>query len=90
MQVVEVKQVDLWDGGDRTNFGFYLNKGVSDSEIKAAYMHCVISPRTLAVFDNLKEVADNSQAKLRRAAWNKLSPMERLALGLLEPPACVG
>lgn len=91
MQVLDVKEVGKWDGGDRHNFAFYVKKEVSDEAIKEAHgVHCSITPRTIVIFDDLQEVADNSRAKLRRRAWEKLSPQERLAIGFEEPPECAG
>ncbi|MCY1208392.1 hypothetical protein D9M72_200170 [compost metagenome] len=85
MKTLEAHKVDLWDGGERHNFGFYLSKDVTVEEIKANDPHCYVSSVTLTVFDSLQEVADNTVEKLRYSAWLKLSPQERQALGLTEP-----
>lgn len=85
MQTIECKRVDLWDGGDRHNFGFYISKDVPPDAIKAANPHCYITEQTLTVFDSLEEVAENSVNKLRQRAWAKLDPLERKALGLSDP-----
>jgi len=65
MKTIEARKVDIWDGGERHNFGFYISKAVSVEELKAHDLHCYVSDVTLTVFDSLQEVADNSAAKLR-------------------------
>ncbi|MPQ56260.1 hypothetical protein [Duganella sp. FT27W] len=85
MKVIQCKVVEEWDGGDRHNFAFRISLDVSDEEIKSRDRHCLIRPETLIVFDSLEEKDANSRANLRRSAWAKLSPQERLALGLSEP-----
>ncbi|MFK3740926.1 hypothetical protein [Massilia sp. TN1-12] len=85
MQTIECKRVDLWDGGDRHNFGFRIAADVPDSVIKKNDPHCLITKEVITVFGSLEEVAENSVQKLRKSAWAKLSPQERQALNLQEP-----
>lgn len=85
MRQIECNAVDLWDGGDRQNFAFYIHDDVSNEAIKAAHPHCHIRAVTLTVFDSLEEVAENDVKKLRQSAWDKLTPLERQALGLKAP-----
>lgn len=84
MNSFEVKRVDLWDGGDRHNFGFYINAQVSDTHISEVHQHCMISKQTLTIFDDLHEVEENSYKNIRKRAIAKLTPMEREVLGLKE------
>lgn len=86
MQTIECKRVDLWDGGERQNFGFYIDKDVPDDEIKRAHQHCHIAPVVITVFASLQEVKENSVRELRKSAWRKLSPQERVALNMIEEP----
>lgn len=86
MKTLECKRVDLWDGGDRHNFGFYVSREVSNEDIVKAYPHCNVSPQVLTVFDSLAEVEANSVRELRKSAWYKLSPQERVVLNMMEEP----
>jgi hypothetical protein len=85
MKTIECKRVDLWDGGERHNFGYRVNIGVPDGLIELRDPHCNITKEVITVFDSLAEVDDNSVAKLRKSAWNKLTPQERQALNMKEP-----
>lgn len=82
MKSIESKRIDLWDGGERHTFGFYISASVSDDAIKQAHQHCMITPCIVTVFESLQEVKENSVKELRKTAWRKLSPLERAALGL--------
>lgn len=86
MLISEVKQVDLWDGGDRHNFGFFIRAEVADKDIQDRHPHCSIMRKTLCVFETLDEVEANSVKELRRKVWAKLSPLERAAIGMKEEP----
>lgn len=83
---ITCKRVDLWDGGERHNFGFYIEEGVPEGDIKNTYPHCTIRTEVITIFETLDEVKENSIAKLRRSAWLKLSPQERKALNMIEEP----
>ncbi len=85
MLSMEVKRVNLWDGGDRHNFGFFISADVPDKEIELANPHCFIQKQVLTVFESLREVTENDQKNIRWRAWEKLPPMEREALGMKEP-----
>jgi hypothetical protein len=85
VKVIECKQVDEWDGGDRQNFGFYISADVPNEDIEKARPHCYIQKKTIVVFDSLQELADHGVYKLRRAAWAKLTPLERQAIGMQDP-----
>lgn len=86
MNVQEAKRVDLWDGGDRHNFGFFIDKSVSNEAITAAHPHCMITTTVVVVYANLQEVKENDKLKLKRRAYDKLTPQEREALGMKERP----
>lgn len=82
MQVMEVKRIDAWDGGDRHDFKAYVSNTIPDAEIQKRYRSCQIIPEILTVFDTLDEIEENSVANLRKSAYAKLTPMERKAIGL--------
>ena len=85
MKVIECKQVDEWDGGDRHHFGFYVSTDVPNEDIEKARPHCYIAKKTLVVFDSLQEVADHDVHKVRKQVWAKLTPLERQAIGMQDP-----
>lgn len=83
MQTISVFQVDLWDGGDRHNFGFYIDSSkITEQELKKKDPHCLVIRKTITVFDSLEEKEANSVANLRKSAFAKLTPQERDAIGL--------
>lgn len=85
MKSIDCWAVDIWDGGDRQVFGFYLARKEDADEWKLTKgKHDHIRPVTLTVFDSLEELEQNSHAKLKKAALAKLTPQERVALGF--PP----
>lgn len=86
MREFEVKRVDLWDGGERHNFGFYIDATVPDNAIEKANRYCLIHHQVLVIFDTLDERKENSNRDLKRRAWAKLTPLEREALGILKEP----
>lgn len=86
MQQIECKEVSLWDGGDRHNFGFYISKNVPNADIEKTNPHCSIRTVLLKVFDTLAEQQSFKTMALRKQAWAKLTPAEREALGMLEEP----
>lgn len=86
MKQFEVKEVRVWDGGDRHNFGFYVDPSVPNAAIEKFTPHCSISHKVLTIFDTLEERAKASNLELRKSAWRKLSLSEREALGMVEEP----
>lgn len=86
MKEIEVKRVDLWDGGDRHSFGFYIDTKVSRHDITKAHPYCLIADTVLVVYSDLQEYEANKQLALKRRAYDKLSPLERQALGIEARP----
>lgn len=86
MMAIECRQVSLWDGGERHNFGFYITKDTADEEIRRTYPRCLITTKVITVFDTLQEVKANNNLELRKSAWRKLTPIERAALNMIEEP----
>lgn len=85
MKQIERKAVYLWDGEDRHHFGFYIAADVPDDMIKNVHEHCSITNVVLTVFETLAEVDENNAKKLRQSAWDKLTHLERAAIGLTKP-----
>lgn len=86
MLELEVYVVEIWDGGDRHNFGFRLSKKEDADAWVAKHPHDFVRKETLIIFDSLEEQADNETIKLRQRIWDKLSPIERKAIGMLDRP----
>jgi hypothetical protein len=85
MKEIIVYQVDLWDGGDRHNFGFYLSSKTEADKYKAVDKHCYVhQAKVITIFDTLEEKDAHSIKSLKEQALKKLSPAERQALGF--PP----
>lgn len=81
MKVITVWQVDLWDGGERQNFGFYLSSKEEADKYKKNNVHCNIHPKELVIFDTIEEREEYSNGIAKKRALEKLSPKERVALG---------
>lgn len=86
MKVMEVLRVSDWDGGDRHNFSFFLDGSNSPEDVLAKRQHCEVRKETLIVYDSLQDAVDHSTLKLAQAAWDRLRPEERKALGLTDRP----
>jgi len=86
MKEIECWQVDLWDGGDRTNFGFFVDLGVDKKVIEAKYQGCHVFKKTIIIYDTLIEREENTPRAIRRRIWDKLNVQERAELGMKEKP----
>lgn len=82
MKEIICKQVDLWDGCDRMNFGFYIDESARDEDLKKAFPHCFISRKVFFIYDDLVDREEHSIVLLREQALAKLSETEKKALGL--------
>lgn len=81
MQVLEVLDVETWDGGERHAHAYYLDATKCKKEdVKDA--HSRVTKRVLVVFDSISDMMDNSVVKVRARALAKLDPFERQALGI--------
>ncbi len=85
MQKLEVYDVQAWDGGSYHRHSFYLSNQEQADLYKEKHPHDYISKTALIIFDSLEEAEAHSTAKVRRAVWDKLSPLERKAIGMVEP-----
>lgn len=86
MKSIEVRRVELWDGADRTNFGFYTSMEVKKEDIEKAHPHCHVRTEILTIFESLDEQINHKQRDLRRSAWAKMTLEERKACGMVERP----
>ena len=87
MIVINTIRVEHWDGADRTNFAHrYDARRVSLEEVQDNEpAQSDIRFEKIVLLESFSERDELERAKLLRSAWNKLSPDERLALGLKEP-----
>lgn len=82
-KLLQVKRVDLWDGGKRHNFGYYIDASVADDTINKHSQYCIITKHNLIIFDSITDKIEyNSKAK-REAILAKLTTEEKVILGLL-------
>lgn len=86
MQQLEVYDIQKWDGGNSHRHSFYLSSQEQADLYKKKHPHDCIYKTTLIIFDSIEEAEAHSEAKVRRAVWDKLSPLERKAIGMAEPP----
>lgn len=81
MKTITCFCVELWDGGERHNFGFYLATKEEADKYKAIDKYCYIRPVTLTIYDTVEERNENTPEKLKARALAKLTVEERTALG---------
>lgn len=81
MQVITVNQVNLWDGGDRHNFGFFLSSDVEAEKYKEIDPNCYITKKEIIIFDNIADYREYKSGEVKRRALSKLTVEERVALG---------
>lgn len=82
MKLLEVKSVDVfWSAANRHKFGFFIEANIPDEEIQKENENCIITKKLIVIFDDLKEVAENSPSSLRKSAMAKMTPLERNEFG---------
>lgn len=83
---LEVFRVEVWDGGDRHNLSFRISSKEEADKWKKLHPHDHICPETIVVFESLEEQKENETITVRRRVWDRLSPNERVAIGMRERP----
>lgn len=81
MKVITVYQVDLWDGGERHNFGFYLSSKEELDKYQEIDIHCCAHKKEIVIFDTIEERNEYNSGLAKKRALQKLTPEERVALG---------
>lgn len=83
MQALELWEIHEWDGGDRTNATgkFFTNKEAADA-YKVKRPHDYIYHRVLILVDNMEDLAAHTHTEMRKRALAKLSPEDKLILGI--------
>jgi hypothetical protein len=82
MQVVECFEIQTWDGGDRHNFKCYVATETEAKRWVNKNKHDIYVPRLMFVFDTLEEAEENELAAVRKRVIERLSPLERKAMGV--------
>ena len=81
MQVITVHQVNLWDGGERHNFGFFLSDAKEAENYKEIDPNCNICKKEFIIFDTIADYREYKSGEVKRRALSKLTLEERVALG---------
>ena len=86
MKVIPVYSVNVWDGGDRTNFAFYLDNtdGRGESAVRewiTKHPYDCIREEELVIFSDISDYDEFNSGKVRERALAKLTKAERKALG---------
>lgn len=84
--ILEVWAIHEWDGGERTNFSFYTNNESLAKTWKEQHPNDFVAPQVLVIFETLAQRDAHRTLFLRQRAWDKLDPVERQALGMIERP----
>lgn len=82
MQVVECFEIQTWDGGDSHNFKCYVATEAEARRWVNKNKHDIYVPKLMFVFDTLEEAEENELAAVRKRVIERLSPLERKALGV--------
>lgn len=86
MKQLEIYEVRKWDGGNGHRFAFYLSDKTEADKYKAKNTYDDVRATIIVIYDTLEEVEENETKKVRQRVWDKLSPLERQALGMTSRP----
>lgn len=81
MQVLEVLDVEAWDGGEHHRHAYYLDATKCKKE-DVKDKHAIVTKRVIVVFNSVADMMDNRVENVRKRALAKLDPFERQALGI--------
>lgn len=79
-QIIELFEVQQWDGGERHNHDCYATTETVATEI--AGQHGLVLKRKFVVHDTTTDYKAWKNGDIKRQAMAKLSPLEIAALGL--------
>lgn len=85
MKTLKVWDVQFWDGGDRHNHAFFLDRSTPVIDIERMHEHSISLQHDFIVLDSLDEYPNLVAVRKRTAALAKLTPEERVLLGLEKP-----
>jgi hypothetical protein len=82
MKTIECWSIEVWDGAGCHNHKFYVASEVEADKWLADNKFDAKVKKTLVIFDTLIEALDNDLATVRKRVIEKLSPLERRAMGV--------
>jgi hypothetical protein len=79
-RIIEAYDVSRWDGGDRTNHYCFMSNEKDAKEVAGEHGHYV--KRDFVVHESIADLQHWNSGELKRQALAKLTPAEKIALGL--------
>lgn len=82
MKMVNCWDIHQWYGGDFYNHKFYVsNEHIAEDWVKI-YQYDKFYSKELIIFESIQEIKDYLNGELRKSALAKLTPEEKMALGI--------
>jgi hypothetical protein len=82
MEIVECWSIEVWDGGSMHNHKFYVATQAEAEKYMLNNKFDMITKKQFIIFDTLEEALDNDLATVRKRVIEKLTPLERRAMGV--------
>lgn len=82
MKTIECWSIEVWDGGSMHNHKFYLATQAEAEKWMLSNKFDRIAKKEFIVFDTLEEALDNDLATVKKRVIEKLTPLERRAMGV--------
>lgn len=82
MKEITAFSIQVWDGGERHNHKFYVTDRAEANKWLKNNKYDIVVEKTFIFFDTLQEAIDNDLATVRRRALEKLTALEKRALGI--------
>ena len=82
MTVLDLYEVMVWDGGEHHYPKFYFQYEKDAQEYVKAYPHDFYQKRQFKVYYSYEDFEDNTDDAIRKRALDKLTPEEKLVLGV--------
>lgn len=83
MRTLTIWKIEEWDGGEHQYFkGRAFATQEAANAYKVKYPHDAVVKQTIFIFDDMDDMQEHTNAKLRESALAKLTEAEKHALGL--------
>ncbi len=82
MVTIECWSIEVWDGGSMHNHKFFVASEEEANKWKAENKFDAIVKKTFVIFDTIEEAKHNDLAAVRKRVIEKLTPLERRAMGV--------
>lgn len=82
MKIIKCWDIQVWDGGGMHRHKYYVATNEAAIEWKFKNPHDEIYEREIVILDDMAELEEYENGKLRERALAKLTAQERKALGL--------